>query len=636
MSGPQADILPGNALPLRNIPAGHDRCTTSSCSPARAAQLCRSAGTHGAAAGQGRRARATSSSPRARSGWSSSTCMATIGQVGNLDHENVSIGKAGRCRWHGIPADGARHRDEPRRPPDGRRRGQGQGQPPDDAVGQADQGLQDAARRAARRTATSCTPPDEVGARRWDARSKKGPYIDAHAARERIEELNALAAEEGAQDLVAALDDHARSSSGTRWPCTTARSSSRSTSPRTWSGTGSASSRRRGRSGRTARTPRRLDVADGEVLSAMLTQGHRALHPGVASQGAAGAGPDPRQDRGGGAGDPRSTRRRRRPGSSRRCCARPIANAEHNHQVRNLDDLRVVKAVADGGPVAEAGPAAGDGPRVLHQAPDEPHHASSPEPTAGAGAARTRPPDRRGGGAARRRGRRPPPAKDDEESVHGPEDASDRVPAGHDADVELALVRHQGLRRRCCTRTSRSAATSRTRSTTRASRGSTSSARPTGRGSPIYTARPGHHHRPQGRRGREAQERAAGADGQGDLPQHRGGGPSRARRAARGRERRAPAPEARRVPAGDEEGGAPRRCGWAPTASGSPAPAGWAAPRSRAASGTATGGCRCTRSGPTSTTGSPTAHTTYGDHRREGLDLQGRGAPRRAGGRAEA
>ena len=44
-------------------------------------------------------------------------CMATIGQVGNTDHENVTIGKAGRNRWKGIRPCQPRCHDEPRRPP---------------------------------------------------------------------------------------------------------------------------------------------------------------------------------------------------------------------------------------------------------------------------------------------------------------------------------------------------------------------------------------------------------------------------------------------------------------------------------------------------------------------------------------
>ena len=48
-------------------------------------------------------------------------CYATIGQVGNIDHENVSIGKAGRSRWLGQASARARRRDEPGRPPARRR-----------------------------------------------------------------------------------------------------------------------------------------------------------------------------------------------------------------------------------------------------------------------------------------------------------------------------------------------------------------------------------------------------------------------------------------------------------------------------------------------------------------------------------
>ena len=100
MAGDDVDILPGNALPLKNIPLG----------------------THGpqrrAEAGQGRADRAQRRVRRC-SWWRKEgdyasvkmpsgeirqinvECLATIGQVGNIDHENVSIGKAGRSRWLG-------------------------------------------------------------------------------------------------------------------------------------------------------------------------------------------------------------------------------------------------------------------------------------------------------------------------------------------------------------------------------------------------------------------------------------------------------------------------------------------------------------------------------------------------------
>ncbi len=76
-------------------------------------------------------------------------CYATIGQVGNLEHENVSIGKAGRNRWMGFKPHDARRLDEPGRPPDGRRRGEDLGRPPPDlALGMEDEGYEDAEQQA--------------------------------------------------------------------------------------------------------------------------------------------------------------------------------------------------------------------------------------------------------------------------------------------------------------------------------------------------------------------------------------------------------------------------------------------------------------------------------------------------------
>src|SRR5256886_3162362 len=93
MSGPQADILPGNALPLRNIPVG-TLVHNVELQPGRGAQMCRSAGAQAQLlAKEGERA--TLKLPSGEVRMVSVACMATIGQVGILDHENVSIGKAG-------------------------------------------------------------------------------------------------------------------------------------------------------------------------------------------------------------------------------------------------------------------------------------------------------------------------------------------------------------------------------------------------------------------------------------------------------------------------------------------------------------------------------------------------------------
>jgi large subunit ribosomal protein L2 len=100
MSGPQADILPGNALPLRNIPVG-TLVHNLELQPGRGAQLCRSAGAQAQLlAKEGDRA--TLKMPSGEVRMVSVACMATVGQVGNLDHENVSVGKAGRMRWRGF------------------------------------------------------------------------------------------------------------------------------------------------------------------------------------------------------------------------------------------------------------------------------------------------------------------------------------------------------------------------------------------------------------------------------------------------------------------------------------------------------------------------------------------------------
>ncbi|MCE5228296.1 50S ribosomal protein L2 [bacterium] len=98
-SGPSADIAPGNVLPLKNIPVG----TTVSCiemKPGKGAQMARSAGSSVQLMGrEGRRAilRLPSSEVRVVD----VDCRAMIGAVGNTDHSNVSIGKAGRSRWMG-------------------------------------------------------------------------------------------------------------------------------------------------------------------------------------------------------------------------------------------------------------------------------------------------------------------------------------------------------------------------------------------------------------------------------------------------------------------------------------------------------------------------------------------------------
>jgi len=99
VSGPEADILVGNALPLKNIPAG-TTIHNIELKPGKGAQMVRSAG--GAAQLVAKESDyALIKLPSGETRKVLIDCMATIGQIGNVDHENVSIGKAGRNIWLG-------------------------------------------------------------------------------------------------------------------------------------------------------------------------------------------------------------------------------------------------------------------------------------------------------------------------------------------------------------------------------------------------------------------------------------------------------------------------------------------------------------------------------------------------------
>ena len=95
-----ADIKPGNALPLSSIPVG-TIIHNIEMRPGKGAQMARGAGTGATLAaklGQYCQVRLPSGEVRQVL----SNCMASIGQVGNTDNENINIGKAGRNRWKGI------------------------------------------------------------------------------------------------------------------------------------------------------------------------------------------------------------------------------------------------------------------------------------------------------------------------------------------------------------------------------------------------------------------------------------------------------------------------------------------------------------------------------------------------------
>ncbi len=100
MSGPEAEVRVGNALPLRNIPLG-TVVHNVELQPGRGGQMARSAGVGAQVmAKEGDYAQLRLPSGEVRR--VPMVCLATIGQVGNTDHANLSLGKAGRKRWLGI------------------------------------------------------------------------------------------------------------------------------------------------------------------------------------------------------------------------------------------------------------------------------------------------------------------------------------------------------------------------------------------------------------------------------------------------------------------------------------------------------------------------------------------------------
>lgn len=99
LSGEGADIKPGNALQMSRIPVGTNLHNIE-LQPGRGGQFCRAAGTYAQlVAKEGKYALLRLPSGEVRKVLSA--CIATIGQVGNVNHENISLGKAGRARWLG-------------------------------------------------------------------------------------------------------------------------------------------------------------------------------------------------------------------------------------------------------------------------------------------------------------------------------------------------------------------------------------------------------------------------------------------------------------------------------------------------------------------------------------------------------
>ena len=100
VSGPESDIKTGNCLPIANIPVG-TIVHNIELKPEKGAQLCRAAGTSAQLMAKEEKY-AQLRLPSGEVRMVLTTCRATIGQVGNLEHEIINIGKAGRTRWMGV------------------------------------------------------------------------------------------------------------------------------------------------------------------------------------------------------------------------------------------------------------------------------------------------------------------------------------------------------------------------------------------------------------------------------------------------------------------------------------------------------------------------------------------------------
>jgi len=99
VAGPEADIKAGNSLPLQNMPSG-TLVHNVELKPGKGGQLARAAGAYAQLmAKEGKFAHLKLPSGEVR--MVPLACRATVGQLGNVEQENISLGKAGRKRWHG-------------------------------------------------------------------------------------------------------------------------------------------------------------------------------------------------------------------------------------------------------------------------------------------------------------------------------------------------------------------------------------------------------------------------------------------------------------------------------------------------------------------------------------------------------
>ena len=350
-SGPEADILVGNALPLKNIPAG-TVVHNIELRPGKGAQMARSAGAQAQLVSK-EGGIALLKLPSGEIRRVPVECMATIGQVGNVEHENESHGKAGKTRWLGKQAAQPRRLHEPGRSPAWRRRRQDfRRTSSGDALGPADARIQDPQQQAHRQVDRDAESEEAVEESDMSRSLKKGPFTDDHlvkkvaAMNEKNEKKvvrtwsrrstilpefigHTLGVHNGKKFIpVYVTENMVGHKLGEFSPTRTLQG------PR-----GQGRSRRRRPS--RPKTERRRWKPRAEAQ----------IHPDVAAEGAAGDRPDPRPAR------PNEARHHSAldqqahgADGAERCCDSAIANAENRINDVDVDELFVTEAYVNEGP----------------------------------------------------------------------------------------------------------------------------------------------------------------------------------------------------------------------------------------------------------------------------------------------
>ena len=204
---------------------------------------------------------------------------------------------------------------------------------------------------------------------------KKGPFVDLHLAK-KVQVGLRQERSQAHQDLVAPLDGGAGDGRARRSPCTTAASTSRCSSPRTWSATSSASSPRRAPS---RRTPGDRKVEARRHLGRELRATHDASHLQTALRAHLAAEVPPGGRRGArpsrSATPSRTLKFMPKKGAElvRKVLESAVANAEHNHGA-DIDELKVSAHSRGRGSAAQALRGARQGARRAHHQAQQPHH----------------------------------------------------------------------------------------------------------------------------------------------------------------------------------------------------------------------------------------------------------------------